>query len=116
MTQITIDGNYQSFRYGKNSDTEDRSLFHGKSYFEEDGKLEQDLQNAKTVANRSARVRVPTPFFFQINFSPERRRLLLTEGQSERGETEGCRTACQRRFKRSVRTYHDLYHDRFSEG
>jgi hypothetical protein len=64
MTQITIDGNYQSFRYGKNSDIEDRSLFHGKSYFEEDGKLEEDLWLAKTVANRTTKVRVPSPRLF----------------------------------------------------
>jgi hypothetical protein len=68
MAQITIDGNYQSFRYGKNSDTEDRSLFHGAAYFEEDGKFEQDLLHAKTVANRSAKVRVPMPSLFQVNF------------------------------------------------
>jgi hypothetical protein len=66
MAQITIDGNYQSFRYGKNSDTEDRSLFHGKSYFEEDMKLERDLQCAKTVANRSVKVRVAAPFFSKL--------------------------------------------------
>jgi hypothetical protein len=56
MAQLTVDGNYQSFRYGKNSDTEDRSLFQGNSYFEEDGIFEQYLQSAKTVANRSNKV------------------------------------------------------------
>jgi hypothetical protein len=66
MAQLTIDGNYQSFRYGKNSDTEDRSIFQGNSYFEEDGKFEQDLQNAKTVANRGTKVRPAVPFISQL--------------------------------------------------
>ena len=69
MAQITIDGNYQSFRYGKNSDTEDRSLFRCQSYFEEDRKFEQDIENAKTIANRNAKVCLSTPLRFQSNKS-----------------------------------------------
>jgi hypothetical protein len=62
IAQLTINRNYQSFRYGKNSDTEDRSLFQNKSYFEEDGKFEQDIQDAKTVANRGTKVCPAAPF------------------------------------------------------
>jgi hypothetical protein len=70
MAQLTIDGNYQSFHYGKNSDTEDRSLFQGNSYFEEDGVFEQYLQNAKTVANRSSKVCLLAPFISKL-ISPQ---------------------------------------------
>jgi hypothetical protein len=37
-------------------------------HFEEDSKFKQDLLHAKTAANRSAKVCVPMPSLFQVNF------------------------------------------------